>query len=461
MKKSEALRYLLSKKETRNILLEKDLFLFGLYYFPEAFKYPSADFHKQWAKDMMTDKNVLLIGFRESAKTFWAFVKFVHNICYKKKRFQMFYCFDQNKAGNRMYDVVVALQSNLRIRSDFWTLFPEEREPNKAQKRTISEFITKNGVKCKAMSIWASPRGEVYISADGTFRPDAVFLDDIDVDKSVSSVFQIEKNYLWIKGELLWGLSDDSQIIFLGNVIKTDGIVLRFEIDYKDSPYWIIRRKAIIENGIITWARFSQEDIDKKRSELGEISFNQNMLLIPYSWGEAIVKRENILYKTMDEWDRIIIGVDPAISEKALSDFFGITVTAHKGKHKNVKACYALKGKEKDPYWAVQFLRKLYDKWQASCIVVETVAFQQIFARLLKDAGMATREIQPHRDKVTRAMEKQSEFEQGFISFDPDGEWIRELVEEWLMFPNVIHDDRVDSCIYSFEQARKVFVGSL
>lgn len=461
MKKSEAIKYLLSKKETRNILLEKDLFLFGLYYFPEAFKYPSADFHKQWAKDMMTDKNVLLIGFRESAKTFWAFVKFVHNICYKKKRFQMFYCFDQNKAGNRMYDVVVALQSNLRIRSDFWALFPEEREPNKAQKRTISEFITKNGIKCKAMSIWASPRGEVYISSDGTFRPDAVFLDDIDVDKSVASVFQIEKNYLWIKGEFLGGLSGDSQIIFLGNVIKTDGIVLRFEIDYKNSPYWIIRRKAIIENGTITWARFSQEDIDKKRSEFGEISFNQNMLLIPYSGGEAIVKRENILYNTMDDWDRIIIGVDPAISEKALSDFFGITVTAHKGKHKNVKACYALKGKEKDPYWAVQFLRKLYDKWQASCIVVETVAFQQIFARLLKDAGMATREIQPHRDKVTRAMEKQSEFEQWFISFDPDGEGIKELVEEWLMFPNVIHDDRVDSCIYSFEPARKVFVGSL
>jgi len=140
------------------VLLERDLFLFGLYYFPEAFKYPSADFHKQWAKDMMTGKNVLLIGFRESAKTFWAFVKFVHNICYRKKRFQMFYCFDQNKAGNRMYDVVVALQSNLRIRADFGVLFPEEREADKAQKRTINEFITKNGVKCKAMSIGTSPR---------------------------------------------------------------------------------------------------------------------------------------------------------------------------------------------------------------------------------------------------------------------------------------------------------------
>jgi len=74
---------------------------------------------------------------------------------------------------------------------------------------------------------------------------------------------------------------------------------------------------------------------------------------------------------------------------------------------------------------------------------------------------MATREVMPHRDKVTRAMEKQSEFEQGYISFDPDGEGIRELVEEWLMFPNVIHDDRVDSCMYSFEESRKVFVGSL
>jgi hypothetical protein len=41
------------------------------------------------------------------------------------------------------------------------------------------------------------------MTKDGTFRPDAVFLDDIDVDKSVSNIEIIDKNYNWIKGELL------------------------------------------------------------------------------------------------------------------------------------------------------------------------------------------------------------------------------------------------------------------
>lgn len=53
------------------------------------------------------------------------------------------------------------------------------------------------------MSVGQSPRGEVFFAKDGTFRPDAIFLDDIDVDKSVSSANILEKNYRWIKGELL------------------------------------------------------------------------------------------------------------------------------------------------------------------------------------------------------------------------------------------------------------------
>lgn len=76
---------------------------------------------------------------------------------------------------------------------------------------------------------------------------------------------------------------------------------------------------------------------------LGEISFNQNMLLVPYAGGDSIVKRHQILYKTYDTWDKIIIGVDPAISENSRSDDFGIVVTAYIGKHRNVKASYALK----------------------------------------------------------------------------------------------------------------------
>jgi predicted phage terminase large subunit-like protein len=317
-------------------------------------------------------------------------------------------------------------------------------------------------VKCKAMSIWESPRWEVFLTKDWTFRPDAVFLDDIDVDKSVWNVQIIEKNYNWIKWELLWWLSDDCQIIFLWNIIKNDWIVLRFEIDYKDNKKWNIQRKALIEDWQITWPeRYSNEDIEEKRRMLGEISFNQNMLLIPYSWWDSIIKRQNIIYQTMSEWDKIIIWVDPAISEKSFADNFAIVVTAYKWKYKNIKECLALKWTEKNPYNAVQILKQLYLKWKAKSVHIETVAFQKVLATLLRTEQIAVIEIQPHKDKVSRLMEKQAEFEQWFVSFDPEWSWIQELIEETISFPNIIHDDRVDAMVYSLsDRTPEIFIGS-
>jgi hypothetical protein len=120
MQKKEKIKYLLSKKETRIKLLEKDLFLFGIYYFTESLKSPSPDFHREWCKEMSDDFiHLLIIAFRESAKTFWAFVKFIHNITYKKKRLQMFYCYDKKKSAGRLFDVAIALQTNKKLISDF------------------------------------------------------------------------------------------------------------------------------------------------------------------------------------------------------------------------------------------------------------------------------------------------------------------------------------------------------
>ena len=45
--------------------------------------------------------------------------------------------------------------------------------------------------------------GEEALQTLQTFTPDLIILDDIDVDKSVNNIENIEKNYLWIKGELL------------------------------------------------------------------------------------------------------------------------------------------------------------------------------------------------------------------------------------------------------------------
>lgn len=457
MNRLDKIKYLLSKKETRCKLLESDLYLFAIYYFTNIFKdYKSAEFQKEWCQDMMTNKNILIKAFRESAKTTFTIIKIIHTIVYKKKRFIMFYCYDKPKATSRLYDIIIHFQTNERLKQDFWDLFPKQRVENETlQKKSIPEFITSNWIKVKANSIWESPRWLMFSNKDWNFRPDLVVLDDIDVDKSVNSIDIIEKNYLWIKGELLGWISQDCQIIFLWNTIKSDWIVPRFELDYKNNSDWIIRTKAIIENGEITWAeRFTQEDLRKRKDMLWEISYNQNYLLIPFAWWDTIIKREQIKYYNYDvEFEKIIIWVDPAISEKTKSDYFAITITWIKDWNYYILEALELEWEQKDPFKSTQILKQLYIKYNANYIIIETVAFQQVMAKLLKAEWLATKEIKPHKDKITRLMEKQSLFEQWKVYFKPETTW--NLINQLLDFPNVKNDDLVDSLVYSLEQKQK------
>lgn len=453
MNKLDKIKYLLSKQETRKALLEQDLFLFAMYYFTNIFKdYKSADFHKQWCKDMMTDKHILIKAFRESAKTTFTIIKLIHTLVYKKKRFVMFYCYDKPKATARLYDIIVHLQTNNKLKNDFWELFPKQRVENETvQKKSIPEFITSNWIKVKANSIWESPRWLMFSNKEWNYRPDLLVLDDIDVDKSVNNIDTIEKNYLWIKWELLGGISQDCQIIFLWNTIKSDWIVPRFEIDYKNSNDWIIRNKSIIENWVITWnERFSEDDLKKRKSMLWEISYNQNYLLIPFSWWETIIKRDQIKYYNYEvKFEKIIIAIDPAISEKTKSDPFAICITWISDWNYYIIEALELKEKQKDPFKAVEIIKQLYIKYKANYIIVETVAFQQVMSRLLKNEWLATKEVKPHKDKITRLMEKQFLFEQWKVYFYPDN--TDDLVKQLLDFPNVLHDDLVDVLVYSLD----------
>jgi hypothetical protein len=109
--------------------------------------------------DMMSDKNCLFDMFRESGKTFWAKVKFIHNIVYKRKRFMMYYCADKRKASSHMFDISVMLTSNRKIRADFGTILSKKKinyaedDEESPTKKTVSEFITLNKIRCKSMSI--------------------------------------------------------------------------------------------------------------------------------------------------------------------------------------------------------------------------------------------------------------------------------------------------------------------
>lgn len=100
----------------------------------------------------------------------------------------------------------------------------------------------------------------------------------------------------------------------------------------------------------------------------------------------------------------------------------------------------------------------LYHKWQASRVVVETVAYQAVLKTIFKDMGLAVQEQKTTKDKTTRLMEKQILFEEHRVFFAPGTD---ALVDELLSFPNAEHDDRIDAMLFSItEQSKSFFISS-
>ena len=462
-----------------------DFFHFCNYYFREYYSFDTPKALMQYYSELNKWKNVFFEGFRGCAKTTIAQMYVIRNILYKKKRNIMRYSQTIDNAQENLTYIANSLINDgwigERICMDYGNLYyPENITRNGLKKqKTLSKFITENNVYVRAMSLGTSPRWKNYTAPDGKFRPDLLIFDDVDTVASTQSRRIIDKNFDFLLWEVLGGVNN-AQIIFLGNTIYEDGLVPRFREHVKNSKDWEVIRLPIKVNNEIVWNRFVETDeeakslnewitesnrkyisLESEKRRLWSISYNQNYLLIPYSKGEHIITRDMIQYSDYSwPFDKIQIGVDPAISEKEGTDRFWITVVWFKGDKRYILESIGLEGQEKNPKRASEIVRQLYIKYKANRVIVETVAFQQIMKQIFRELWMATEETKTHKDKVTRLMEKQILFEDKRIYFKP--ETTTELVNELLEFPDWEHDDYLDSLIISLtEREKKFFISSL
>lgn len=364
---------------------------------------------------------------------------------------------------------------------DYWNLYyPENITRNGLKKqKTLSKFITENNVYIRAMSLGTSPRWKNYTAPDGKFRPDLLIFDDVDTIASTQSKKIIDKNYEFLLNEVLWGASW-SQIIFLGNTIYEDWLVPRFREHVKNSKDWEVIRLPIKLNNEIVRDRFVETDkeaeslnawisesnkkyvsLETEKRRLWTISYNQNYLLLPYTRGEHIITRDMIQYSNYSwPFDKIQLGIDPAISEKEGSDRFWITVSWKRGDKWFVLESIGLEKEEKNPKRASEVVRQLYLKYNATRVIVETVAFQLIMKQIFQGLWLATEGVKTTKDKTTRLLEKQFLFEEKNIFFNPTK--TENLVNELLEFPDGEHDDYIDSMLFSLhEREKKFFISSL
>ena len=468
----------------RVYFFEHSFYYFCVYYFSDFMTRKGASFHKEWCEDLQTEKSFYLEGYRESGKTIYVIFYLIWCIVYNKKNIIMLYTNDETTSKQKLYIVANELMVNEKLIQDYGRLYSltknkAEMQESGLKKTSIGDFITENGVWCLAMSLGKSPRGKL-----GKTRPDLIVFDDIDTLASTASERMINKNYDFIKNEVFGGKASFwSKVIFLANVIRKDWVAPRLKRDMKENKNWIVKSKAIKEDWKITWDKYVEteaeaekinKELDEKyddpmvsnfykvvsiesiKDEQGTAAFNRNYLNIPYT-GEWIIPMSYIKYWTVENehCDKIIMGVDPAISEKETSDRFAITVTWLIWDRYYIKKSVGLKGKEKRYENIMAVIKKLYYEYNVSYINCESVAFQRLLAKLLKQEGLACKEIHTHKDKVTRMLELEHLFSSGKVFFEPGTE---DLIDEVSIFPEWGYDDMVDSMMLTLGKKQREII---
>jgi len=484
-------------QKSRIVACENNIWLFSLYYFTNYHFYEMPEFHKEMYDDL-DEMNKELIGllwemFRESAKTTIAKIKVIHNIVYKKRHFNIWSSFDKAKANANLFDIVLQLQTNKKLIADFGQMFFSSNLSSKqSEKKSISEFITTNGIKVKSYSTGQSIRGEVF----GEYRPDFVILDDIETMKTVVSDAKTRQVIDFVD-ELLSGASGDCNILVLANRLANTGSVAYIEEKIKGLKGWkTFNVPAVNEDNQPVWKSkyvmtdFEADEINKnivdkkervisletKKRLLGETVYNREMLNRPLTEDE----REFRLKWLQNEYEDLIlenktlnryITIDTASTSehqanqlKGDPDYFGITIV-----DVDIEGNWYLRYVKRERLNAPEKVEKIFELWNVwkpIKIGIEEKSFESelkpyIKLKSEKDAIYPVVEELKHHGKnkyerIRGALQGRFQFGKIFFrknSVDDQDKLKLELYD----FPKSKHDDLSDALAYIEQVAIRPF----
>jgi predicted phage terminase large subunit-like protein len=134
--------------------------------------------------------------------------------------------------------------------------------------------------------------------------------------------------------------------------------------------------------------------------------------------------------------------LDTAMKGEQLSDFSVATVWLSRGDN-----CYLLDlWRQRVDYPDLRHaVLELREKYPNATLLIEDKGSGTSLIQDLRAKNIAVVGINPQGDKLTRAAKVSAKFEAGAVFFPKAALWLGPLKAELLGFPNVKHDDQVDS----------------
>jgi len=443
----------------------KSLKGFCLTYLPHHFPAELSDFFDEMAAALQDHdlKRLEMIGFRGCAKSTMASLALVLWAALEHPErypFIIMLADTTAQAGINMAAVQHELRENDLILRDYGHLKYRKIDDPRPEPTLESDedwqktnCVLDNGVRILARSRGQKVRGLKHRQ----HRPSLVVADDVEDLDWVRTQENRDKSNNWFRGTVLGGVEEaEGRVVIIGNWLHTDGLMARLKTTgiFKVLEFSLLREGDGTEIERCTWkAKYpTQEAIDAKRNELGDIGFRREMLLQVVPEEGQDVLPEDITYyddPPFDDGNYLAHGVDLAISTKESADYTACVtgeVTWPNGMLEIYIQPHPLNRRMAfhDTMNALDDVR--HSTPMSSEFFVEAVAYQQAAIDELERRAFAVTPMHPIKDKRARLRVAARYIKNGTVKFPRIG--CEQLLTQLFGFGSEKHDDMVDALVY-------------
>ena len=432
---------------------------FGRFIFPHIIQGNNdvPDCHIELIEALNERKDSAIVYPRGHAKSTWEKIDTLHDIVYGLEPVILYVGNTIKDASLHFESIKSELEGNEILRAIYGDLVPQGNK--ESRKWTNTHFETTNGVNLVARG---SMKGRgINIKNQ---RPTKIILDDVEDDEQVRSVDRREKLTRWLK-EVIIPSKDPHRgyIKFIGTVLSPNCEVLSFYRQHGG-----VFRKAI-ENGKPIWPHyFSMQKLTDLKASMGSRAFAQEMMNTPVNSETALIKPEWISYYRELDTDGMfkVIMFDPQAGQTKTADYYGLSILGFRQNEAKRYLIDVQSGRLSQLEQAALVVRT----WQANenvvMVGVEKVMTQVAVYQLILDwkAGKIDFEdvdnnkraipilpVTPKgKDKVARLQQFEADFERGHIFLH---ESLEDFATRLSAFPDLDHDDDIDSFIYCLEKS--------
>lgn len=371
----------------------------------------------------------------------------------KRKRYPILIADTDKQANRYLYNIRSELEQNRLLIQDFGPFKPDPGpDSDEWQKTTI--VMPKYKARISAHTNGQNIRGIRHLE----IRPDLVICDDIEDIEDVRHKEQRDKLYRWFKSDVMQVGDKGTQIILLGNLLHSDGLMCRIEKEINEGKIrGIVRRYPIADaNGVPAWpGKFPDAAaLEIERRKLGEKTWlRESMLKIVPEDGQVVHEdwiryfRKVPLNFVPGSWGA---GVDLAISKKETADFTAI-VPGVSGTIDGKPKIYIGKKIYNERFSlpeTVDACLSLASAKPGMRFFVEAVGYQLAAIDEMKRKWLNVEGLQPMSDKKARLEAVAGYIRDGTIEFADDCPAVRDLIINIVGLGIEAHDDLCDAFCY-------------